>query len=63
MVPENHYQIFQNILEIYHFIIPTTEDDHQIKEIRIISHKTDIVNQIVEIFSIKTTIHDQNQTD
>ena len=25
--------------------------------------QTDIVNQIVEIYSIKTTIHDQNQTD
>ena len=40
---------------------PQTEDDHQTKENHKISHKTDIVDQTVEIFSIETTIHDQIQ--
>ena len=41
----------------------TTEEDHQTKQIHGISHKTDIVDQIVEIISIERTIHVQVQTD
>ena len=41
----------------------TTEADHQTKEFRVISHKTDLVDQIVEIISIEVIIRDQTQTD
>ena len=58
---ENHFQIIQINLEINHLIIPTTEDDHQTKEVHVISHKTDKVDQINEVISIETTIHDQVQ--
>ena len=46
-----------------HLIIPTTEYDHQTKEKHVVFCKTDIVDQIVEIISVETTIHDQFQTD
>ena len=39
------------------------EDDHQIKEIHEISHKTDKVDHIVETVNIEITIQDQIQTD
>ena len=37
--------------------------DRQIIENHGVSHKIDIVDQIVESISIETTIHDQIQTD
>ena len=39
------------------------EADHQNKEMHEIPHKIDIVDQVVKIISIKTTIHDRIQTD
>ena len=41
----------------------TIEDDHQTKKIHVISHKIDIVDQIVELISIETTIQDGIQAD
>ena len=63
IVQENHFQITQNTLDNSHFIIRIIEEDHQIKEIHKISHKTDIVDQIVEIVDIEITIQDQTQTN
>ena len=60
---QNHFQTAQIIQEINHFITLPTEVDHQIKEIHAISHKTDIVDQIVETFNIEILIHDQTQTE
>ena len=40
-----------------------TEVDHQTKEIHVISHKTDIVDQKAEILNIEKIIHNQTQTD
>ena len=54
---ENHFQIIKTILEINHHITLVIEVDHPNKEIHEISHKIDIVDQIVE-----TTTHDQTQT-
>ena len=53
----------QTTLDNTHLIIRIIEDDHQTKEIHEISHKTDIVDQTVEIISIEITIQDQIQTD
>ena len=50
-------------LDNNHFTIQMIEDDHHTKKICKISHKTDIVDHIVEIFSIKITIQDQVQTN
>ena len=63
IVLENHFQTVQNIQKINHLITLSTEADHQTKEIHVNSHKTDIVDQIVEIISIKKSIHDQAQKD
>ena len=54
---ENHFQAIKTILEINHRVTLIIEVDHPNKEIHEISHKIDIVDQIVE-----TTIHDQTQT-
>ena len=54
---ENHFQAIKTILEISHHITLVIEVDHTNKEIHEISHKIDIVDQIVE-----TTTHDQTQT-
>ena len=43
-------------LDNNHPTIQMIEDNHHTKQIRKISHKTDIVNHIVEIVSIKITI-------
>ena len=59
---ENHFQIFQIIQETNQLITLVIKIDHQNKEIHEISYKIDIVDQIVKIISIKTTIHDQIQT-
>ena len=59
IVQENHFQMIQITLDNNHLIIQIIEDDYQIKEI----HKTDIVDQTVEIVNIEITIHDQTQTD
>ena len=59
---ENHFQILQIIQETNHLIDLVIEVDHQNKEIHEVSHKIDIVDQIVKIFSIETTIHNQIQT-
>ena len=59
----NHFQIFQIIPETNDPIILVIEVDHQNKEIHEISHKKDIVDQIVKIIKIETTIHDQIQTE
>ena len=59
----NYFQTARMIQEINHFITLTTEVDHQAKEIHVISHKTDIVDQIVEILNMEITIHDQIQTE
>ena len=58
---ENLFQVIQIIQETNHLI--TLEADHQDKEVHKISHKIDIVDQIVKIISIETTILDQIQTD
>ena len=60
---ENHFQTAHLIQEINHLTTLTTEVDHQTKEIHVISHKIDIVDQIVEILNIKIIIHDQTQID
>ena len=60
---ENHFQIIQIIQETNHFITLVIEVDRQNKEIHEISHKIDIVDQIVKIISIETTTHDQIQTE
>ena len=59
----NHFQIFQIIQETNDPIILVLEVDHQNKEIHENSHKTDIVDQIVKIIKIETTLHDQIQTE
>ena len=41
----------------------TTEAGHQTKEFHVFFHKTDLVDQIVEIISIEVIIRDQTQTD
>ena len=58
---ENYFQIAQFIQEINHFIIVTTEVDHQIKEICEILHKTDMVDHRIEILNIEIIIDDQTQ--
>ena len=59
----NHFQITQITQETNHPIILVIEVDHQNKGVHEISHKIDIVDQIVKIISIEITIHDQIQTD
>ena len=60
---KNHFQTDQTIQDTNHIITLATEEDHQTKEIHVISHKLDIVDQIVEIISVEITIRDQTQTD
>ena len=60
---ENHFQTAQIVQEINHLIILTTEVDHQTKGIHKIPHKTDIVDNTIEILNIEIIIHDQTQTD
>ena len=59
---KNNFQTAQIIQEINHLITLITEVDHQTKEIHVISHKTDTVDQIVEILNIEIMFHDQTQT-
>ena len=63
IVLENHFQTVQIVQEINHLTTLITEADHRNKEIHVISHNTDIVDQKVEILSIEITIHDQTRTD
>ena len=56
-------QITQTILDNNQLITRIIEEDHQIKEIHEVSHKTDIVDQTVEIVNIEITIQDQTQTN
>ena len=60
---ENLFQLTQNTLENIHLKIRNIEDDRQIKATNEISHKTDTVDQTVEIVNIEITIQDQIQTD
>ena len=46
-----------------HPIIPNIEEDHHTKKIHKISHKTDIVDQIVKIVNIEITIQDKIQSN
>ena len=63
IVLENHFQTDQIIQETNHLKTLTTEDDHQTKELHVISHKVDKIDQIVGTASIEITIHDQTQID
>ena len=60
---ENHFQTDQIIQDTNRIKTLATEKDHQTKEIHVISHKTDIVDQIVEVISVEITIRDQTQTE
>ena len=60
---KNHLQAIQTTLDNNHLVIKIIEDNHQIKKNPEISHKTDIIDQTVEIVSIEITIQDQIQTD
>ena len=62
-ISKNHYQIAQIIHEINHPIIPTTEVDHQIKEIHEIPHKIGIVDHIAQISITEIIIRNQIQAD
>ena len=59
IVQENHFQITQITLNDNHLLIRIIEDDHQTKDIHKISHKTDIVDQTVQIISNEITIQAQ----
>ena len=59
----SRFHITQITLDNNHLKIRTIEEDHQIKETHEISHKTDVVDQIVEIVNIEMTIQDQTQTN
>ena len=61
MVQENPFQINATTLDNNHPIIQIIEEYHHTKEIHRISHKTGIVDHIVEIVNIKITIQDQFQ--
>ena len=63
IVQENHFQITQTTLDSNHPIIQIIEDDHHIKENHQFSHKTGIVNHIVEIVNIEINIQDQIQVN
>ena len=63
IVQKNHSQITQITLDNNHLIIRIIEDDHQTKEAHETSHKTDVVDQTVEIISIEINIQDQIQPD
>ena len=63
IVLENYFQIIQIILEINHLITQTTDDNQRSKKIHIISHKTVIVDQIIEIISTEITIQDRIEAD
>ena len=60
---EKHFQTVRITQEINHLITLITKADHQNTEIHEISHKIDIVDQIVETISTETIIHDQIRTD
>ena len=60
IVLENNFQTVQIIQEINHLITLTTEVDHQTKETLVIYHKTDIVDQIVEILNIENNCSRSN---
>ena len=62
IVQENHFQITLIILHKIHSIIRILRTI-TIPKIHKISHKTDIVDHIVEINSIKITTQDQIQTN
>ena len=59
IVQESPFQITPTTLDNNHPIIQIIVDDHHTKEFQKISHKTDIVDQIVEIINIKIIIQDQ----
>ena len=60
---EKPLQITPITLDSNHLIIQIIEHNHHSKEIQKISHKTDIVDPIVEIVNIKITIQNQVQTN
>ena len=60
---ENHSQVIQIIHESNHHITQVIELDLQNNEIHEISHKTDIVDQIVKIIDTETSIHDRTRTE
>ena len=62
IVQARDFQITQITLDSNHPIIQIIEDDHHTKEIHEISHKTDIVDHIVEVVNIEITIQDQIHT-
>ena len=62
-IQKNHFQITPITEDNNHPIIRIIEDDHHTKENHEISHKTDIVDRIAEIVSIKITIQNQIQTN
>ena len=62
IVLENHFQTNRLIQETNHVKNLITQADHQKKEVHDLSHKMDIVDQIVDITSIANNFHDQFQT-
>ena len=63
IVQENHFHITLITPENIHFILQIIEEDHHTKKFHKISHKTDIVDRIVEIVNIEITIQNQIQTN
>ena len=61
VVQVSPFQITPTTLDNNHPIIQFIEDDHHTKEFHKISHKTYIVDQIVEKINIKIIIQDQIQ--
>ena len=59
---ENHFQATRTTRETNHHITQIIEVDLQNKEIHEISHKIDIVDQIVKLTNIEITIHDRIET-
>ena len=60
---ENHSQAIQVTQETNHHLTQIIEVDLRNKEIHKISHKIDIVDQIVKIVNIEITIPDRNQIE
>ena len=60
---ENHSQAIQITQETNHHLAQVIEVDLQNKKTHEISHKIDIVDQIVKIINIEITIRDRIQTE
>ena len=63
IVQENHILITIMSLENNHSRDITIVEDLQIKEIHVISHKIDIIDQTVKTINIEIIIQDQTQTE